>query len=155
MSRSDTPAPERSTPARVRRARIATLVVVGAFMIAGPYYRQVLEGRNPAFKRWRMLSGWGLDVCAAEFVQQGPDGPRRIDRLQVLHGYEHWWEAPHEVRVLGDPAAVFEAGAALCERLGPADIRVEARCATLLGWRSISRGHDDLCTGALPGRSAR
>jgi hypothetical protein len=64
--------------------RVALILALGIFMFFGPFYRQVLKGRNDYFPKWTMFSGAGIGVVRVEFFIEDAEGKRRkLDRYAV------------------------------------------------------------------------
>lgn len=146
------PEPRPTTEHRALRwARAIGFVLVLAWMIGPPFYRQILHGKNKHARAWVMFSGIGLGVVDARFYAQLPDGTRReLDRFEELGG-----KRPKSVskRRIRGQQAVWGIARQLCRRLGDeADVRVVARRGTREGWVVDYDGESNICTTASPRR---
>ena len=124
------------------RAGFALLLVV--FMFGGPFYVQVLGGRAPGVRTWVMFRGFGLDICEANFYEVRDAGLVEIDRY-ALFGYDGLGDAPKSFRRLRTHREVGLHARKICRELSPSEVRVEARCATKSGWRTVYTGQRDAC----------
>ena len=52
-----------------KKLRLVIFLVVVAFIMVGPAYRQVFGGQNRAFRNWIMYSTIGLGDIDARFTQ--------------------------------------------------------------------------------------
>jgi hypothetical protein len=130
-------------------ARAVGFVVVLAWIVGAPLYRQVLAGSNAHARAWVMYSGIGLGVVDARFYERRPDGTRRpLDRFRDLEVGRP--VRPAARRLVGQ-RATLEIARRLCRRLGKdADVRVVARRATREGWLLDYDGEENLCTAPRP-----
>jgi hypothetical protein len=133
----------------VARARAFAFVVVLAWIVGAPFYRQVLGGENAHARAWVMFRGSGLGVVDARFYERRPDGSlRSVDRYAELGQRRPVKRATR--RLLGE-AAVRTVVRRLCRRLGAgADVRVVARVAEREGWRPLFDGEENLCRPRTP-----
>lgn len=144
------PSPESPTiraddrPALWRRGSL--FAVVAAFLVGGPALRQLGHVRSAYLPQWVMFVGYGLDVCAVQYSEVGPDGALSpLDRFEAL-GHERWVKAPTSVKRVSDLAAGERLGRQLCKAKGPgADIRMSLRCAARTGWSQKADNDVNLC----------
>ncbi len=128
------------------RARLAAFALLSTFIVFGPFYRQVLGGESPIFRRWVMYRGVGSQLVDARFYQRLPDGRElEIDRYAVL-GHPDPRRAPRDLwRIQGSESA-HAIARELCGRLGlDADVRVRSRLGSLERWKPGDRGDRNLC----------
>jgi hypothetical protein len=133
---------------RIPRARAALCLSILAFMIGGPFYRQVLGGDSRIFRDWVMYDDFGLGVCRVDYSRRLPGGgAERVDRFAVL-GYPEGAAAPPWLWRISSSGKAFDVGELLCHALGPgADLRIDVACAGIGGWRQEARGDHDVCAG--------
>ncbi len=129
------------------RLRGLVFVLAAAWMIGGPFYRQVLGGSSKIPRSWVMFTGFAAgDVCDVEYRLRDGDSASVLDRFAVL-GYDDRWDAPSSVRRLPKKKNAIRLGERLCHRLEAEepDIRLYARCAHRKGWRTVASGRENLC----------
>jgi hypothetical protein len=127
--------------------RVAAFAVLAAFIVLGPFYRQVLHGELRAFRPWRMFRGLGHDICDVRYSRVLPDGRAMdVDRYTLL-GVARPPHAPKEIWKITNVAAAEALAQRLCERLPPTarDLRLVARCGSRAGWLSVSDGGLNVC----------
>jgi hypothetical protein len=129
----------RVTPTPVLAARGAAFLLLAALIALAPSARQVFGVRSPYLRSWTMFSGFGLDLCVAEF--EGAGGAA-LDRYAVLD--EHRATAPKWLRKLRSEDDVRGVAKRLCAKLGQ-DVRVTAKCASRSGWKTVIRPKDPVC----------
>ena len=133
--------------------RMATFIVVAAYLVAGPFYRQFLDGRSRYFPKWTMYSGSNLDLCEVRFHTAGA----AVDRFGVL-GFDPWYTAKPSFRRLGSEDEIWRQGRQICAKLGPGtDLRADVRCAdrTGTGWTPGTREGQNLCGASIERSRAR
>jgi hypothetical protein len=121
---------------------------IAAYIVIGPFYRQVLDGESIVFRKWAMFSTFGMEVCDVRFTLITPTGERPVDRFNLL-GYNHRRDAPSSLRRIEGSEEVYEIGDRLCRAL-PAnfDLRLYGRCGSREGWQWIEQGEANLCLTA-------
>ena len=127
--------------------RVVTSVALAAFIVLGPFYRQVLHGEARYFRAWRMFQGLGKDLCDVRYLHRRPDGQTvGVDRYALL-GVKRPPYAPEEVWKIEKASGAESLGRRLCERLPPGerDLRRIARCGSDKGWQSVDDGTRNLC----------
>ena len=127
--------------------RLAAFAALAAFIVLGPFYRQVLHGEVRAFRSWRMFRGLGHDICDVRYSRVLPDGRAMdVDRYALL-GVARPPNAPKDVWMIESTGAAETLAQRLCERLPPTerDLRVVARCGTRTGWLPVSDGSRNVC----------
>ena len=131
-------------------ARFCIVLVIGAWMIMGPAYRQVFDGKSKLVPRWVMFHGFGRAVCDVRFFQFVKDGegePLRqpLDRFEVLEKRRDWATNKSLVR-MSSKADVQKVGQRLCRALGSgADVRALARCGSRGRWKGKLNLKTKLC----------
>lgn len=141
-----------STKHLARRELFSTLlfVVVAAFVLLAPAYRQVFGERSRYLRDWELFHELGVGLVVAEFSARAADGSLTpIDRHAAL-GYPDRRLAPRWLRTITGEGGVVLVARKLCDRLGPVDIRAHARIATMAGWIPAFAGEDDLCRPLPP-----
>ena len=135
-------------------ARAAVFVLILAWIVGAPFYRQILGGKNKHARPWVMFSGISVGAMDAKFYEQQADGTRRkLDRYEAL-GAERP-KNPRKRRLKGKHGA-WGIARQLCRRLGPdADIRAVVRRATKDGWVLDYDGEENMCEVAPPKRQRR
>ena len=143
----------------ISKLRLALFLMILAFMALGPFYRQVLGGKNPLFRHWVMFRGKGVGIVDATFFQVLSDGREiPLNRRKVL-GIPEGGKTPESIKKIQGHSGTLALVNALCKTLGPgADVRVRSRVATRLGWKAGFNGKENLCPlarrqGPYPGRS--
>ena len=125
--------------------RAVAFLAIAAYIIAGPFYRQILHGRSEWFRPWVMYSGAGIDVCAIAWYSREADGDRLLDRFDTL-GYRAVDDAPRSLRIISNRNAGLVIAAQLCDKLGDGtDLRAEGRCSTRGGWQTAFNRSKNLC----------
>lgn len=127
-------------------ARAVVFAAATAWMIGGPFYRQVLRGDSDVFRPWVMFSGAGLTATEVRFAEQPADGDEiPLDRYAILAPER---DPPKSLTHLKDEAAVRRVGKQLCRKLGAgADVRAWLRVAKRSGWKREMTGEENLCAG--------
>ena len=136
------------------RLRLAAFGVLAAFIVLGPFHRQVLHGELRVFRSWKMFQGLGNEICDVRYFRALPDGRTAdVDRYALL-GVARPPHAPKEIWKITSAAAAETLARQLCERLpsGERDLRLIARCGSLTGWVPVSDGSRNFCAPA-PGAS--
>jgi hypothetical protein len=131
-----------SPPIAVARTLVAS--ALAAYIVFGPFYRQVLHGHNEWLRPWVMFSGAGLDATQVEYRSRGSDGHESVlDRYAILASTG----APtRTLSKVTDAKAAKRVGQMLCRKLGEgADVRVYLRVATRNGWKRELSGEENLC----------
>jgi hypothetical protein len=134
--------------------RALAFVVVLAWIVGAPFYRQGLDGKNKHARAWIMFSGIALNAVDARFYQRKPDGTDvLLDRYAVL-GMKRP-STPRSRHVRGKHGT-WGISKQLCQKLGPgADIRVDSRRATRTGWVVDYDLSENLCKAPAPKRKRR
>ncbi len=106
------------------------MLALAAFMFFGPFYRQVMLGRNEIFPRWIMYSGAGLGVVRVEFfLEDHAGGRRRLERVA---------DGGAEIRLISgmaDLQAVIRE--LLTQHHDSRALIVNAEMATPRGWETV------------------
>ncbi|MGH8559101.1 MAG: hypothetical protein ACRESZ_16920 [Methylococcales bacterium] len=129
--------------------RLIIFAIIAIFMIAGPYYRHVLGGKNMVFRAWGMFAGsegrYGVGSVDARFTQVLADGSEiAIDRFETLDfGGKKYTDLPRNTWLIREKfGGAMEVAKRLCKRLDKGSkIKVYARLATLSGWRAQYTGY--------------
>ena len=134
------------TPHWTIRLRGLIFVLVAGWMIGGPMYRQVFNGRSRIPRSWVMFTGYGAgEVCDVRYTLKTAEGEAPLDRYAVL-GHDTPRSAPRSVRRVENKKAAQSLGRRLCRALeSDADVRLYARCAHRKGWRVVDQGLENLC----------
>ena len=136
------------------RIRLVIFLSIAIFMIAGPFYRQVLGGQNKVFRSWGMFTGaegkYGVGSVDARFTQLLADGSEiGIDRIETL-GFsgKNYTKLPRNTWLIREKdGGAMEVAKRLCKRLDQiSKIRVYARLATYAGWRVQYNGNIVNCS---------
>lgn len=138
------------------KTRLAVFLLILSFMALGPFYRQILGGKNNLFRQWVMFKGKGVGVVDATFYQVLPNGEHvRINRYEVL-GFKDPGQAPKTIKRMVGRSGTLVVVKALCEKLGEgADVRVQSRWASREGWKSGFQGETNLCPRATKRRKTQ
>jgi len=129
--------------------RTAVFALLFGWMVAGPFYYQVLGQRGKLrryIRPWIMFSLRGIGFVEARFFEHMPDGTlRELDRYALL-GYRSRADAPQGIRRIPNQERTYALAKKLCRKLGPrADVRVISNMATVRGWRPQYRGTEKIC----------
>ena len=130
--------------------RLLVLLLIGGWMVLGPAYRQVFDGKSEWFPRWAMFHGFGRSVCDVRFFQIKEEGDGNtvrfpLDRFDVLDKQRDWATNKSLVR-MSSKEDVERVGARLCRALGPgADVRALARCGSRGHWKGKLNLTIELC----------
>ncbi len=127
----------------IRVLRAMAFVLIAAWMLFGPVYRQVLGEVDVIFRKWTMFSGIGINMLDVAFYTREPGGTLAIlDHKSVLLYSDD--TRPERVMQLAD---VYNIGFRLCDVLQGADVRVVARRATKQGWKDLPQfsGTENMC----------
>ena len=139
------------TPPRVLALRGLVAALVAIWLIGAPAAKQLGGVRSPYAHQWVMFVGYGLDVCAVDYLRRGPAGDVELDRFETLG--LRWFDAPAGVKRVGSVAEATRLGRRLCAKLGPeVDLRMDLRCAARTGWTVEAAREVNLCAarGAAP-----
>ena len=128
------------------RFRGLIFVLLAAWMIGGPMYRQLLNGSSRIPRSWVMFTGYGAgEVCDVRYTLRQGDSETTLDRFAIL-GHDEPRSAPKKVRRVENKKAALSLGRKLCRALdNDVDIRLHARCAHKQGWRVVAQGKENLC----------
>lgn len=137
------PTGERTAP-HVLALRGLVAALVALWLIGAPAARQLGGVRSPYAHQWVMFVGYGLDVCAVDYLRRGPAGDVEVDRFAALG--LRWFDAPASVKRVGSVGEATRLGRRLCAKLGPdVDLRMELRCAARTGWTVEAAREVNLC----------
>jgi len=130
--------------------RLIAFLLIFAFMAFGPFYRQVLYGKNTLFRPWIMFKGKGVGVIDATFYQVLPDGRRvELNRYEIFN-YSKPRNAPKNIWRIKGKSGTLAVTRKLCKQLGPeVDVRVVSRWADRDGWKPGFQGNQNLCPKAV------
>ena len=136
--------------------RLAVLVLLGAWIIGAPGYRQIYKGKSKLFPRWIMFHAYGREVCDVKYYSADEDGSLEVlDRYEVLNRERSWSKNRSLVR-LRDVRAVKSIGRQMCKSLGEdADVRASARCGGSGKWKVKLKPDKNLCRAKSLGASKR
>jgi len=117
----------------VRRSVFFALAV---FMLAGPAYRQVLDGDNRVFRNWVMFSAIGVGLVDARFTHLTEDGSEVIlNHHELLAGQYRKVRRSNIWLIRNRNGGAVDVARRLCAVLDPiTSIRIESRVATRRGW---------------------
>ena len=118
------------------RAVAFTLLML--YVVFGPFYKQVLNGKGDTFRAWQMYHTRGIGICDVEFYIRHPDGRiEYIDHFKAL-GYDKLLKLHHHSRRIRRAKGVLEVGQRMRQKVGDtADLRVNARIGTRDGWKTL------------------
>ena len=118
------------------RAVAFTLLML--YVVFGPFYKQVLNGKGDTFRAWQMYHTRGIGICDVEFYIRHPDGRiEHIDHFKIL-GYDKSLKLHHSARRIMREQGVLKAGQRLRQKVGNVvDLRVNARIGTREGWKTL------------------
>lgn len=118
--------------------RVVAFTLLLLYVVFGPFYKQVLEGKGNLFRAWQMYHTRGIDVCDVQFYIRHPDGRiEHIDHLQVLGRDKLLGSHHHSRRIMGE-TGVLRVGQRIRQKMGAAvDLRVNARIGTRDGWKTL------------------
>ena len=128
-----------------RWIRRALFVVLAAWMLGGPAYRQVFDGDNQHVREWRMFGTRAARTCRVIFEVQTDAGWTPVSRWE-LEGFGRSPWPGVATRMLDTPQAAERAGRRLCARVdGP--LRFRQRCGhARRGWGAWTTSAP-LCVG--------
>ena len=131
----------------VVRLRMALLCVLGAWMLFGPFYRQILDGENQHLREFRMYGTRAVRTCQVFFEQERGGEWTPVSRWE-LEGFSFDRFPARGQRMLDKRRDAERAGQRLCGQLGgDAGLRYRRRCGHVRrGW-SAWEISDDLCGG--------
>ena len=149
-----TPGPATREPAARFWLRAIAFLVVLAWIVGAPMYRQAFDGHNKHARHWIMFSGIALNAVDARFYQRLPDGTDvPLDYHEVL-GMKRP-SSPRSRHIRGKHGT-WGISKQLCQKLAPdADIRVDSRRATPKGWKVDYDMSQNLCKEPAPQRKRR
>lgn len=140
----------RKRPGRRGAAQALVFVIVASFVGLAPGYHAIFGARSRYLRDWELFHELGVGLVVAEFSVRAEDGRlTAIDRYLAL-GYQDRKLAPRWLRTMIGEGGVALVARKLCERLGPVDLRANARIATMAGWVPAFAGEDDLCQPLPP-----
>ncbi len=122
------------------RARLIVFLLITAFIVTGPIYRQVFDGKNKVFRSWTMFAQRGAGEVDARFTRLLDNGDEvEIDRYEVLGVVgKHFQDMPRNTwRIRKRHGGAMEVAERLCDRLGEENkVKIYARLATRRGWQT-------------------
>lgn len=132
-------------------ARAVVFVGLAIFMTVGPFYKQVLNHREPWIRAWEMFSGKGVGAVTGHFEQVAQDGSAQPLDHYALLGVPHPWDPeppPRRVWLVHGKEEFQNLVKKICRELPPrAHVRAQARIATQKGWRTLENGQRNVCAG--------
>lgn len=115
--------------------RTALFLLLAAFILLGPGYRQLAHGRCPLFRPWQMYRNIGLGYCDAVYELRSEDGSRRALTIGQAYAYLGEDLSPSNRFRSRDVLAL---GRRVQERAGPgAEVRLTARRVGRNGWEPL------------------
>lgn len=133
-------APDKTWSSR-DKLRAVVFVVVAVFVVGGPFYRQVLKGRNKAFRNWVMFNGKATGFVDATFYRERAGEFIEVDRYEALGQPKtpksRYW-------LLKDKRVFERLTRVMCSKAGN-DLRVDARIATRRGWKPLMSREEMAC----------
>jgi hypothetical protein len=106
------------------------------FMFAGPFYRQLLDGRNTYLPRWVMFRNAAINLVQAEFFIEGPDE----ERLKIEPFDTNSLEAPHRIVGREELESIIAELKVDYRGQGGDALVVNARIAKHRGWKGLYEG---------------
>lgn len=110
-------------------------ILLAAWMLSGPIYRQVFAGTNPYIREWRMYGTRAVRTCKVVFEQERTDGWESVSRWETEgYTFEKWPGKGR--RMLDKRKAARKAGRSMCKKLGPETVlRYRRKCGHFRkGW---------------------
>jgi hypothetical protein len=121
-------------------------LVIAAWMMWGPLYRQVLGGHSPVFRQWQMYNKKGINYYEVKYYLSREGSLIPIDRHEVLKvpkgrkGPKWFWRIESQ-------EALRRINQGICDSYGgDADVRLFARQATRQGWVPYAQGEKNVCS---------
>lgn len=117
----------------MRWRRGLLFLLLAAWMLGSPFYRQVLDGENPYVREWRMYGTRAVRTCEVRFEVQRDATWEPVSRWE-LEGYSYQRFPSRRQRMLDTTKAAQAAGRRLCAAVdGP--LRYRRRCGDVRdGW---------------------
>ena len=127
-------------------SRGIVLLGLSCWLVAGPFYRQVLGGQWEVPRKWTMFTVFGAGkICEVQYRQHQEGTPTLLDRYALLAPSD-----PKETKALRhirSKRAALAIGQRLCDALDvpSPDVRLHARCARPEGWVVVARQRRNIC----------
>ena len=124
--------------------RFVVFVLITAFMVVGPIYRQVFDGKNRIFRSWTMFSGIGTGIVDAHFTYVEDDGSEvLLDRYEILglsrNKKNNNPKNSRSIRM--NHGGALQVAERICGKMEEGSvIKIYARVATKRGWATIHNG---------------
>lgn len=133
--------------------RLIIFLLIAAFMVVGPVYRQIFDGSSKIFRSWTMFSGIGRGVVDARFTLVLDNGSEvEIDYLSFLApDAESYRDMPRNTwRIRESAGGAIEVAERLCEHMKEdAVLKIYSRVATKRGWDIEFSGDEFACKDLL------
>lgn len=139
------------TRARVASwARLIGFVVLAAWIVGGPIYKQLLGGKTKWVRPWVMYSGNSVGVVAARFETVDKKGRRKpLDHYELLDATPPFSfdERPDKsVSMIRTKAKFQKLVDRICRKLRRrTELRAVARIGRKGGWKPLEDGERNLC----------
>jgi len=144
MSRSGPGSDVQVYPVNITKLRFIVFLLITAFIVVGPLYRQVLGGDNLIFRSWTMFSGIGAGMVDARFVSVSPDGSEvLLDRYEILDlSRNKNNNNPRNSRAIqARYGGALQVAERMCDQMAAGSvIKIHARVATKKGWKKTHEG---------------
>jgi hypothetical protein len=110
-------------------------VLLAAWMLSGPVYRQVIGGTSPYIREWRMYGTRAVRTCKVLFEEQDAGGWSPVSRWET-EGYNVTKWPGKSRRMLDTRKAANKAGRSMCAKLGEDTVlRYRRKCGHVRdGW---------------------
>lgn len=128
-----------------RRLRVVTVLLLGAYMLLGPGYRQVLGGSSPLVRNWVMYAGFARNTCDVQLLEHRDDGEVvPVDRFELL-GKGPWYAQARPKRMVlrSKLRRTLSEVCRLAER--PESMRARVRCGSRSTWEQVHDGQEPIC----------
>jgi hypothetical protein len=139
--------PDRAAPL----ARGTAFALVVAYVCFAPAHWYTPAFGSPHLPDWAMFHNGGVHQCRVRFFTVDPGGALQpVDRRNVLD-----LDRPgrsRRDRALRKAKAVRSQARQLCKRLHVDDLRADAACSALEGWKQVYDGDENLCPKRRPKR---
>lgn len=131
-----------------RAVRAALVLLLGALILLGPGYRQVLGLNSPWLRPWVMYSGFARNACDMGLYVDDLEGTVEVlDRFETL-GRDAWYTQSRRRRRLRRKA-VDGTILQVCRRLPDPDrLRARVRCGSRHSWEIVYTGEEKACSTA-------
>ena len=127
------------------RLRLLLFILLVLFMLIGPFYKQIINGKSYIFREWIMFSGLSFGIYDIQLTEHLKDGSKipvnYIEKLKIKKkSNKNYW------RVM-NPQHVLRILKSVCieSQTSYPYISLKLKYATRKGWKVVHDNEENIC----------